>query len=64
MVLRVLQVLAALEVRLEHQFQSLRSQQLSLQDTEVDLEELGDSCVNATTPNVVDDGLRPPEISD
>lgn len=63
-VLRGIQVLAALEMRLERQFQSLGSQQLSLQDTEVDLEELGDICVNATTSNVVDDGLRPPEISD
>ena len=64
MVLRILQILAVLEVRLEHRFQSLGSKQLSLQDAEVDLEELGDSCVNATTFNVVDDGLGSPEISD
>lgn len=64
MVFWVLQVPAALEVRFEHKFQSRGSQQSSLQDTEVGLEELGDSCVNATTFNVVDDGLGSPEISD
>lgn len=63
-VCRVIQALTALEVRLEHGFQSFGSQQLALQDTEVDLEELGDVCVNATTSNIVDDRLRPPEISD
>lgn len=63
-VLWVPQVPAALEVRLEHKFQSRGLQQSFLQDTEVDLEELGDICVYAATSNVVDDGLGLPEISD